>query len=335
MDILLLGYFGQDNFGDEAINRATMRFLLREFGSEINIHLCNQSNYTENVTGKFEENCEGLSNFNTYEVWFDSINHKKYDMVAICNSGFTYGFCLDVAMDAADKGIPLRIYSMKQPRPNGMRGEVYDYVLDKCEFAIFRIEEHYNSFNIKNDRVVDGMDLAYFNETYPTENNGQYVLIAPRFYNDENANKQIDFINTMADGNKNYEFRVFKSSKDDHLLAKKIENFDNLSILESQYTNIRHQVDLIKSASKIISLGRYHPLLYGLKYRIPSVYLNTGYYSDHYLMDKTKNICNEFNISSKNNQIFNVEKIKKNYNIDLLNKRIERTLNAIGIDLNY
>ncbi len=336
MKIFLLGYFGQDNFGDDAINRATMRFLIHEFGSDIDIYLCNQANHTINITGKFEENCEGMPKFRTHEVWFDSIFNDNYDLLVVCNSGFVYGFSTDVVVTAIEKGMPVRIYAMKQKRPNGKMGEIYDWILEKSDITIFRISSHYNSFNIKNDRIIDGVDLSYFTNSYDDLIQNNDVLIAPRYYNNNNNNLQISFINQIISSYPNINFKIMNCSKDDKKISDTINIRNNVEVLNFDYTDVKSYIKMIQSVNKIISLGRYHPLLFSLKYKKPSIYINTGYYSEHYILDKINFICSEYNIENiSHNNFKGLEYINNNYNYNILEKKVKNTINAIKIDLKY
>jgi len=330
MKILLLGYFGQDNFGDEAINRATMRCLLNEFGENIHIYLCNQANHTKNITGKFEENCEGLTNFYTYETWFDSISYQKYDLVAICNSGFVFGFCLDVVIEAIDKGIPIRIYSMKQGRPEGIRGYVYDRIIEKSNFTIFRFSKHYQSFNMEDKKIIDGIDISYFNKQLDSTQE-DYTLICPRYYNDENGLKQISIINEIVDKNKDKNFLLFNCSKDDAKISDIVDRKSNIDILDPCYTNVNEKIRHIERSNRIISLGRYHPLLFALKYKTPSMFLDTRIILSGYMINKINDMCEENNIYIDNN----IDNMHNNYNYDVCNKKVNDTINGLNIKFNY
>lgn len=332
MKILLLGYFGQDNFGDEAINRAVMRFLINEFGNDLDIYLCNQANYTKNITGKFEENCSGMPSFRVHETWFDSISYFKYDLVVVCNSGFVYGFCLDVVLDAIDKNIPVRIYAMKQGRPEGIRGFIYDKILEKSHFTIFRFSDHYKSFNTDNNRNIDGVDISYFNKKL-NHAKEDFILICPRYYNDQNGFKQISIVNEIINQNKGVNFLLFNCSKDDAKISNLVDKNSNVDILNQKYTDVNEQIGIIERSNKIISLGRYHPLLFALKYQIPSMFLDTGMISSCYMGNKINNVCIENNIYKDNS--CDINNMHNNYNYDILNKKISDTFNFINVKFEY
>lgn len=334
MRFLLLGYFGQNNFGDEAINRSVTKLIVEEFGEDIDINLCNQANYTINYKGKFEESCKNILKKQVSNVWFDTLQSEKYDMLIILNSGFGYSFCIDIALQAIDKGIPIRIYSFKQKKPNGMLGDIYSYIFKYSQFTIIRDDFCYKSFNLNDNHIINGLDISYFNENFSTENLN-YITIVPRYYNDKNSFLQIDAINYLIKKYSDLNFKIFNCSKDDLLISNKLFKNNNLDILDLSTTNIERQLKEIQKSSHIISLGRYHPLFFSLKYNIPSIYLNLNINidQDKYDMYKINNLCNEFGIREvRDYKKLEISQINNNFNTVIFNNKVNNMYNILNIE---
>lgn len=299
MDIALLGYFGQDNFGDEAINRSTMQFLLDEFGKDINIHLFNQASWTKNVTGKFQENCEGLLPFHVHEKWFDAISYKKFDLLAVCNMGFVNGFSKDVALESIDKDMPLRFYSIKQARPTGLRGEIFCKILDKSQFGIFRSQHEYDTYSPNiNENIVLGMDLAFFIDVKEIDDDG-YILISPRFFSvDEYNMQQIEIIKYISNKVEDKDILLFSCSKDDDFFLDKFQDLKNINPINFRHTDVISKCNYLARSSSVISLGRLHPLIMGVKYNKPVLHINNNFSNGivDYMKNKVIYFCKDFNI---------------------------------------
>ena len=335
MKIVLLGYFGQNNFGDEATNRAIVKLLLDEFG-DIELYLLNQARCYFDYLDSFVKDCDGLRITDIQTIWFDSISSMNFDLLAVCNGGFIdSSFCHDVAIECIDRNIPVRLYSIKRPCPTGdKRKENLEYILNNSAFGIFRTDFERNTCNTFNQNIISGLDIAYFIEDIEIENNNK-ILFCLRENGDENNSAQIEFIKNFANQYNNKNFGIFYSNEYEKILSLNFDNIHNIQIYDYNLNDVISMVKIIKSSKQIISFGRLHPIIFSLKYKINNIYIDNGITRNL----KLKNFCDEnmintINLSNHKDDIYDkYEKISNNvYDYSVLSDKLQKTMKVLGLD---
>lgn len=278
--VLLLGYFGQDNLGDDIHTGFAVDFIRDRFGPDSRVHVLNQGRGTSGRWGGFPtESIRAMhpesQSFSIGEVWFDSIKDVGYDFVLTCNSGFPNGFSFDVVARAIDRGIPVAHLCVKEQNVGGIVGRMANEIFEASEFTNFRFRAHRMSYDISNPMAISGVDLAFLVEVPEVERSGR-TIVAPRWSGVASYDvKQVEFVRNLISTRDDIEVCVLCSSYQD------ISFIEHLKDLPIHWTFSPHlekgpitsALELIASSDAVISLGRLHAMILAMRCGVKTVYV--------------------------------------------------------------
>lgn len=268
MNICILGYFGQNNFGDEITNIITCALIRAEFGAGTNVYIINQGMFDSREDHTAENVANLIAPFemdlNIHAAWFDSIHTADYDVLIVNNGGFGKWFMSDIVLAAAARKIPTRIHCVKAGRPDEPRGEAYATAIAASEYAIFRsIHEHASVADIPS--AILGLDIALVPDIWDKDDQRSgKLIIAQRFSSDSNLNMMQVIYASLIASEWQGETILFASCQGDRDLAAKsahIVDCDRVMILNAWEDPISSMRELTSSKA-VLSFGRRHPLLF-------------------------------------------------------------------------
>lgn len=278
--VLLLGYFGQDNLGDDIHTGFAVDFIRDRFGQDSKVYVLNQGRGTSRRWGGLPTDSiramhHESQTFSIGETWFDSIKDAEFDFVLTCNSGFPNGFSFDVVARAIDRGIPVAHLCVKEPNAGGIVGRMASEIFEASEFANFRFGADRKSYEISNPMAISGVDPAFLIEVPEVERSGR-TIVAPRWSGIASYDvKQVEFMRNLISTRDDLDVCVLCSSYQD------ISFIEHLSGLPIHWTFSPHlekgpitsALELIASSDAVISLGRLHAMILAMRCGVRTAYV--------------------------------------------------------------
>lgn len=308
MRILLAGYQGQENLGDDLTDLLTICSLAHEFG-DIELSLLNFGSAPRpgrSVIGLIEDiiSCHPATRRHVRRletVWFDTLDQTRFDLVVINNSSM-YGAGktnFEIGAIAQGMGIPTRYLCLKEYLAEGFYGGFQRSVLAGAHCAIFRDADHAKSlgqeFLSQRANVVIGCDMALFTATlFPRQEPHGACLLFPRWGADPSNAATVACINSLLDRNREQHFMLVAGSFQDEGFFRSFWHRRNMSILSIAHTALDEICRVIAGGKKAIAFGRHHGVVVATAYGLPAAYIAVGTGEDR--TRKIVNFAAEFGI---------------------------------------
>lgn len=261
MRVLLVGYFGQRNMGDEMTSYAVIELAAARWGVR-NFDILNLATPSDvdvhDMSFMFPE-------YSFRRVWFDSVRRLKYDAAMIINSGWIHSFCLDVAMHLIDTGVPLYVLCAKNITdlvPGGMCQRAMKDIAKKAEVFICRFGEEATATG-----GIYGLDMA---ELLSPPEQGRVetgtLVYCPRWFEEEDARA--------------YSASHIQMAAEENAVILACNPFDAKLCDDMDVRLVRGWLEplealhIIANASGVISGGRLHPVLLASSFSVPCCVLD-------------------------------------------------------------
>lgn len=272
MRILVMGYFGSANSGDDAVLSGVVNLIDKCTGA--------QNTYCVMSSHKGEPNNVGEYIKNPWEfVWYDSLP-GKIDLVIVATTQIMGGFFINPVLMAMHKGIPVIMTCIKTAMTDSpIFKEVYAPILKRVKYACTRLKKNHDSWQEQGFSNVEyGVDFAVYNEpekcTDDTYDNS--VIICPRLSDNDNNEVSNDFqvwwITNYIRSNNSDKFFVIPFSNGDSEMCALLRMYKALTVVDIKHYEFKKVMGIFQRAKMIISTGRLHAMIYAVMAGRPVVY---------------------------------------------------------------
>lgn len=305
--VLLAGYHGQENLGDDLTDVVALWSLVQEFG-EVELHLLNFGSPPRHGQSQVQLVQEALGNLpglrdrikSIVPAWFDVLESTRMDLVVVDNGGLLGAgkSSFELGAIAAAKGVPFRYLCLKEYVASGFYGDFQRSVLGAAQHAIFRDEDHLRAFQAAflqaNPTVFAGIDLAMFVPALlPRRDPHGACLLFPRWNADPVNAASTQYLNGVLDRHPGRHFILMAASQQDANFFRSFWHRRNMTILSVAHTALDEICRVIASAEAAISTGRLHGVVVPLSYGVRSAFVPIGPGGENH---KVTNFCREFGV---------------------------------------
>jgi len=280
--LVLCGFFGRGNAGDEAFLHVQHRLFSEHFDIAVVVE-------PSAAHGDFAS----WEPYNQCEIWrFDEVN-KIYDAsvyglhVGGGSLPFAYaGHYILSALDARKKVVMSGIDAAIKPkaRENDVRREIYGRV----DYLSVRTRKSFKSLKKAGVKVSRGADWALGLHTAPTDAGPVDVVVTMRGFsqpNEDHTRARAALEDHLASKGRSISWLPFAPEDRDFLQFTGVPDDRILNM----WHDPRQVLDVISRASLVISIGRLHTLIFALIAETPCLAIDPGIVHDGRAIPNRKN----------------------------------------------
>jgi len=264
MKILVMGYFGAANSGDDAVLSGIVNLVDKCTGATNTYFIMSSHNGPPRDVGKYIKN--------PYEfVWYDKIP-AKIDLVVVATAQPMSGFFINPVLMAMHKGIPVIATCIKMGMTDSpVFKEVYTPIISRLKVAFARLRKNYDSWKEQGFNNVEyGSDFAVYNEPEECAINDydNSIIICPRRSSNEIDEVSNDFqvwwITNFIRAHNSERYVVMPFSEGDAEMCELLKMYKSLTVLDIKHYEFKKVMGIFKRAKMVVSTGRLHAMIYAL-----------------------------------------------------------------------
>ena len=294
MNILIIGFYGWKNTGDEAILGGLVRAIDLTFPD-------NTVTVASDIPFLFHGQYKDRRKFIDKDIEFrtlSNMNMNGFDLVIVGGGGLSIGYGASLILNAKYNNIPV-IYLGGSINRDTLKNSVtksYFSLFDHVSVRSSRLYKEMQEANIPCSLTFCPSVLVDTYEDRPCS--PKYIVVIPRFYNDYRDEIQVNIIEkAILQIRDNFVIYVSSFTYEDlegypidltlsKQLQKRVRDcrilpFDGLDYQKTKW--------MIKNATAVINTGRYHGSVFSMMYSVPMIYNFDMTLKDNYLDDCYKN----------------------------------------------
>jgi hypothetical protein len=268
MRILLTGYFGVGNSGDEATLRGSLN-LIEEIYPRAELYLmpltvCKEGSLTATVRRDFKV------------VWYDQL--PDIDTCVNTNCGIMGGMLINTIVACLDNNIPVLSFGFKTNMVKGSKFcDVYRHLVPEFKIALERL--FYNVVGWQEcgfSNVMYASDPAVFVEPEDVDTE-EYIVCTPRSSDsplEVPQKEQFDFFTRLFEEHREKKFALASFNESDVDFNRDIAcGYPNVTCIDHPPEYPEKLMGVIQKAKLVISAGRFHALVYAMNASVPAIYV--------------------------------------------------------------